>query len=73
MKYPQAIAASPEAAADEIAEVFEMLGDRDEKNRYVLDDLGAHLPHYFDLLKKVTDARAGLRERGISRRPKVAE
>ena len=51
--YPQAAAASPQAAADELAETFDLLGDRDARNEYVLD-LGQRLPHTFDLLKKVT-------------------
>ena len=51
--YPAASASSPLEAADELAETFEMLGDRDAKNEFVLD-LGAKLPHYFDMLKKVT-------------------
>ncbi len=51
--YPGAAGASPAAAADALADAFEVLGDRDARNEYVLD-LGAKLPHTFDLLKKVT-------------------
>ncbi len=57
--YPPAAAPTPQAAADELAEIFDLLGERDEKNRYVLDDLGAHLPHYFDLLKSVSERVQG--------------
>jgi cysteine desulfurase/selenocysteine lyase len=59
VEYPQASASSPEAAADEQAEIFDLLGERDAKNSYLLDDLGAKLPHYFDLLKKVTERVPG--------------
>jgi cysteine desulfurase / selenocysteine lyase len=51
--YPKAAAASPAEAAEDLAESFEMLEERDEKNQYVLD-LGQRLPHTFDLLKTVT-------------------
>jgi cysteine desulfurase/selenocysteine lyase len=57
--YPNASAPTPDAAADELAEIFEMLGEREEKTRYVQDDLGGKLPHYFDLLKKVTERVPG--------------
>ena len=57
--YPPAAGRTPQAAADELAEIFDLLGERDEKNRYVLDDLGAHLPHYFDLLKSVSERVQG--------------
>ena len=43
----------PREAAEDLAETFEMLEERDEKNQYVLD-LGQRLPHTFDLLKTVT-------------------
>jgi len=56
--YPKAAGPSPQAVADDLAEAFEMLGDRDAKNEYVLD-LGQKLPHAFDLLKKVTPRVAG--------------
>jgi cysteine desulfurase / selenocysteine lyase len=51
--YPKAAAASPREAAEDLAETFEMLEERDEKNQYVLD-IGQRLPHTFDLLKTVT-------------------
>ena len=37
LKYPSATAASPELAADQLAEVFEFLGDRDARNEYLLE------------------------------------
>lgn len=49
--YPSAAAATPAAAADALAEDFELLEERDAKNAYVLD-LGNKLPPLFDLLKK---------------------
>jgi cysteine desulfurase/selenocysteine lyase len=56
--YPKAAGPSPQAVADDLAEVFEMLGDRDVKNEYVLD-LAQKLPHAFELLKKVTPRVTG--------------
>ena len=50
--YPKAAAASPQAAADELAEAFEFLGD--EKTAYIQNDLGGKLPRMFDLLKKIS-------------------
>jgi cysteine desulfurase/selenocysteine lyase len=50
---PKASQPTPDAAADELADVFEMLGDRDARNEYVLD-LGGKLPHQFDALKRLT-------------------
>jgi cysteine desulfurase/selenocysteine lyase len=41
--WPAAVAKSPQAAADELAELFEALGDRDERNLYILE-LGEKLP-----------------------------
>jgi cysteine desulfurase/selenocysteine lyase len=43
LKYPAASAASPAMAADEIAEVFGMLEDRDARSEYVIE-LGGKLP-----------------------------
>ena len=37
LKYPSATAASPQLAADQLAEVFEFLGDRDARNEYLLE------------------------------------
>jgi cysteine desulfurase/selenocysteine lyase len=51
--YPKAYAESPQAAADELAEQFEFLGDHTARYDYVMD-LGQKLPDTFDLLKKVT-------------------
>jgi cysteine desulfurase/selenocysteine lyase len=50
IQFPEASAPSPTAAADELADVFEMLDDRDGRNEYVLD-LGAKLPQSFESLK----------------------
>jgi cysteine desulfurase / selenocysteine lyase len=50
IQFPEASAPSPTAAADEFADVFEMLDDRDARNEYVLD-LGAKLPQSFESLK----------------------
>jgi cysteine desulfurase/selenocysteine lyase len=58
IQYPQAAAASPNVAADDLVEVFEMLGDRDARNEFVIE-LGAKVPHTFDLLKKVTERVPG--------------
>ncbi|MEA2709162.1 MAG: cysteine desulfurase / selenocysteine lyase [Phycisphaerales bacterium] len=53
--YPQASAATPGAAAEELVEVFDFLGDDpNAKSLFVMDDLGGKLPNLFDLLKKVT-------------------
>jgi len=53
--YPQASAPTPAKAAEELAEVFEFLGDDpNAKSLFVMDDLGAKLPNLFELLKKVT-------------------
>jgi cysteine desulfurase/selenocysteine lyase len=58
--YPQASAPSVKAAAEELAEVFEFLGDDpNAKNLFVMDDLGAKLANLFDLLKKVTPRLQG--------------
>jgi cysteine desulfurase/selenocysteine lyase len=37
LKWPAAVAKSPEAAADELAELFDALGDRDGRNLYILE------------------------------------
>jgi cysteine desulfurase/selenocysteine lyase len=60
IEYPQASAPTVNAAADELAEVFEFLGDdSNAKNLFVKDDLGAKLAKLFDLLKKVTPRLQG--------------
>jgi cysteine desulfurase/selenocysteine lyase len=41
--WPAAVAKSPQAAADDLAELFEALGDRDARNLYILE-LGEKLP-----------------------------
>jgi cysteine desulfurase/selenocysteine lyase len=50
VKYPQPAAESPTAAADELADDFEVLGDRDDRNQYILE-LGEKLPPMPDVLK----------------------
>jgi cysteine desulfurase/selenocysteine lyase len=37
LAWPDAVAESPDAAADELAELFDALGDRDSRNLYVLE------------------------------------
>ena len=70
VEFPEASAASPDAAADELADVFEMLGDRDARSEYVLD-LGGKLPHAFDLLKRLTSRVPGcMSEVYLVNRPK---
>jgi cysteine desulfurase/selenocysteine lyase len=56
VEYPKPSASSPGAAADALAEDFDVLGDPPAKNEYVLD-LGAKLPPLFDLLKKATQGQ----------------
>jgi cysteine desulfurase/selenocysteine lyase len=53
VEFAEASAPSPDAAADKLADAFEMLGDRDARNDYVLD-LAGKLPHAFDVLKTLT-------------------
>jgi cysteine desulfurase/selenocysteine lyase len=48
--YPRAVAASPEAAADEIAEIFELLPDWPMRHQQIMD-LGERLPRMPDALK----------------------
>src|SRR5262249_50250865 len=43
VEFPKASTANPKAAADELAETFEFLGDRDARNQYILE-LGEKLP-----------------------------
>jgi cysteine desulfurase/selenocysteine lyase len=43
LKFPEPAASSPRAAADELAEIFEFLGERDARNQYLLE-LGEKLP-----------------------------
>jgi cysteine desulfurase/selenocysteine lyase len=56
--YPQASGPSPQAVADELAGLFEFLGDNNERTEYVLD-VGRKLPGTFDLLKRVTSRVPG--------------
>src|SRR6266545_1638339 len=53
IEFPEAAASSPEAAADELAEVFEFLDGWPERYQYIIE-LGAKLPPMPDELK--TDA-----------------
>jgi cysteine desulfurase / selenocysteine lyase len=53
ISYPSAFAASPDAAADELAGDFEFLSDPESRSQY-LADLADKLPPLFDLLKQVT-------------------
>jgi cysteine desulfurase/selenocysteine lyase len=73
VKYPAASATSPQAAADELIEIFDFLGDDpNAKSLYVMEDLGGKLPNYFELLKKSHAAPRRVHERGLSRRPALA-
>jgi cysteine desulfurase/selenocysteine lyase len=56
--WPGAAGTSPSAVADALAEDFELLGEREARNQYLLD-LGDKLPHTFEMLKKVTPRVAG--------------
>ena len=58
IEFPVAVGASPQAVADELADMFELLGDRDARSEYVLE-LGGKLPHTFEILKKLTPRVAG--------------
>ena len=58
LQFAKKSAPSPQAAADELAEVFEMLGEREARNEYVLE-LGEKLPHTFDVLKRLTERVSG--------------
>ncbi|MDB5328990.1 MAG: cysteine desulfurase, SufS subfamily [Phycisphaerales bacterium] len=51
--YAPAAASSPQAAADELADDFDLFEDRESKSEYVID-LGNKLPHTFDMLKAIT-------------------
>ena len=70
VQFPDAAKPSPDAAADELADVFEMLADRDERSQYVID-LGGKLPHTFDVLKHLTSRVPGcMSEVYLVNRPK---
>jgi cysteine desulfurase/selenocysteine lyase len=59
--YPPASARTIPLAADALAEDFALMeetGGREARNEYVLE-LGAKVPHLFDLLQKVTDRIPG--------------
>jgi cysteine desulfurase/selenocysteine lyase len=58
LRFPAAAGRSPEAVANEIAEVFEFLAERDAKNEQVLD-YAKQLPRYFDVLKNLTQRVPG--------------
>ena len=57
--YPKASAPNPQAAADELAEIFDLLDDRESRSRFLIEDMAGKLPHYFELLKKVTERVPG--------------
>lgn len=50
LRFPEPAADSPQSAADELAETFDMLGDRDARNQYILE-LGDSIPPMPDELK----------------------
>jgi cysteine desulfurase/selenocysteine lyase len=56
--FPEASGPSPQAVADELADVFAFLDDRNAKNEQVLD-YGRGLPKYFDVLKTLTQRIPG--------------
>jgi cysteine desulfurase/selenocysteine lyase len=58
LEFPKASASSPQAAADDLAQVFEFLEDRDAKNDQVLD-YAKQLPAYFNVLKDLTQRVPG--------------
>lgn len=58
LKFPEAAGPSPKAVADELAEVFEFLEDRDSKNEQLLD-FAKNLPRQFDTLKRLTERVPG--------------
>jgi len=58
IQFPTAAGMSPDIVADELAEVFEFLGDKDAKGEQMLD-FAKQLPHNFDLLKKLTERVPG--------------
>ncbi len=58
LRFPDASAPSPGVSADELAEVFEFLEERDARNQQVLD-YGDKLPRYFDVLKHLTQRIPG--------------
>lgn len=58
LSFAPAAGESIQAVADEIAEVFEFLDDKDAKNEQVLD-YGKKLPNNFELLQKLTQRVPG--------------
>jgi cysteine desulfurase/selenocysteine lyase len=58
LTFPAAAGASPQAVADELAEVFEFLDDKSAKNEQVLD-YAKSLPHTFEQLKHLTQRVPG--------------
>jgi len=56
--YPQPFADSPQAAAEALAEDFDILQERDTRNEYVLD-MGRKLPDLFAMLKQVSQPVPG--------------
>jgi cysteine desulfurase/selenocysteine lyase len=58
LSFPSASGDSPQSVADELAEVFEFLDERNAKNDQVLD-YAKNLPHYFEVLKNMTQRVPG--------------
>jgi len=58
LKFPPASGPSPKAVADELAEVFEFLDDKDAKGEQLLD-FAKTLPRYFETLKRLTERVPG--------------
>ena len=56
--FPTSAGESPDAVAEEIAEVFEFLGDKEAKGEQLLD-YAKELPSNFDLLKRLTERVPG--------------
>ena len=71
--FAEASKPSPDAAADELADVFEMLGDGDQRSQYVMD-MGKKLPLQFDALKRLTARVPGcMSEVYLVNRPKPGD
>ncbi len=58
IEYPGPAAPTPQAAADEISEMFDMMGDPQARTELLMD-LGKSVPHTFELLKKVSQRIPG--------------
>jgi cysteine desulfurase/selenocysteine lyase len=58
LKFPPAAGSSPNAIAEELAEVFEFLEEKNAKNEQLLD-FAKVLPRYFETLKRLTERVPG--------------